>query len=279
MKKLNWKKVKSIKFLLIGLLVFTCFAHAEQETYPRMGVIASSTEMASINYYCSKPKDDKINYRKIECEIYYQTLRKGKSNFQKAMIEDDFKKKGVPSEMCTMFGKKNIVYMTVAEVEAEVNKQDDTRNSFNRDMIAEMTPVLQRMCKEKTLESVLKFAEFSANIEINTCEIESSKVKEIFTELPQNKGERSLWISEDSPMPPCGRKDVIKFIPAKDGRWAIQYEHIVLNKQAKDDNGKMCRDLDGVRNVFNSSNNTWNSPCKYIKLANKGAWNGPFNPK
>jgi hypothetical protein len=271
--------MKNIKFLLTGFLVFAGVANAEQESYPRMGVIASSTEMASINYSCTKPKDDKVNYKKIECEIYYQTLRKGKAQLQKAMIEEDFKKQGIPSDMCNMFGKKNIVDMTVAEVQAEIDKQDDTRNSFNRDMIVEMTPVLQKMCREKTLASVLKFAEFSANIETNTCEIESSKIKETFTELPQKKGERSLWISEDSPMPPCGRKDIIKFMPTKDGRWSIQFEHMVLNKQAKDDSGKSCKDLDGVRNVFNSSNSTWNSPCKFIKLANKGAWNGPFNPK
>jgi hypothetical protein len=271
--------MNKLKFLLLGFIALAFSAHAEQEMYPRMGVIASSNEIASINYSCTKPKDDKVNYRKIECEMYYQTLKKGQSKFQKAMIEDEFKKKGMPAEMCTLFGNKNITDMTVAEVQAELNRQDATRNSFNREMIAEMTPVLQKMCKEKTLESVLKFAEFSANIDANTCEVEAKKLKETFTELPQNKGERSLWISEDSPMPPCGRKDIIKFVPLKDGRWAIQFEHVVLNKQAKDDDGKMCKDLDGVRNVFNSMNSTWNFPCKHIKLANKGAWNGPFNPK
>jgi hypothetical protein len=271
--------MKSIRFLLVGLIALTCSAHAVQETYPRMGVIASSTEIASINYSCSKPKDDKVNYKKIECEISYQTLKKGKPILQKAMIEEEFKKNGYPAEMCTMFSKKNVIDMSVAEVQIELNKKDATRNGFNRDMIAEMTPVLQKMCKEKTLESVYKFVEFSSNIEANTCEIVSRKMKETFTELPQNKGERSLWISEDQAMPPCGRKDIIKFIPTSEGQWAVQFEHVILNRHAKDDDGKMCKELDGVRNIFNSSNATWNMPCKYIKLANKGAWQGPFNPK
>ena len=260
-------------------MVLACSAHAEQEMYPRMGVIASSTEVASINYSCSKPKDDKVNYRTIECESHYQTLKKGEYKNPRAQIEDDYKKNGIPTDMCVIAGKKNITNMTVAEVQAELNKRDDTRNSFTKEMIADMTPILHKLCKEKTLDSVLKFAEFIANKEANTCEIETSKTKETFTELPQNKGERSLWISEESPMPPCGRKDIIKFLPADKEWWHIQYEHVVLNKQAKDDDGKSCKQLDGVRNVFNSMSNTWNVPCKHIKLANKGAWNGPFNPK
>jgi hypothetical protein len=272
--------MKKIKFLVAALIAFSGSVFAEQEMYPRMGVIASSNEIASINYSCSKPKDDKINYRTIECEIHYQTLKKiGSVKVQKAAVEEEFKKKGIPSELCTMFGKKNIVDMTLAQVQAEASKQDETRNSFNRDMIAEMTPVLQKMCKEKTLDSFFKFVDFSSGIEENTCEIESGKTKDLFTELPQRKGERSLWISEDAPLPPCGKKAVIKFIPSKNDRWVVQYENVVLNKQAKKEDGQMCKDVDGVRNVFNSSNSTWNLPCKYIKLANKGAWQGPFNPK
>jgi len=263
----------------LSLMSLSCTAFAEEEMYPRTGVIASSTEVASINYSCSKPKDDKVNYRTIECDFYYQTLKKGEYKNQKTLIEDEFKKKGIPADMCVISGKKNITNMTVAEVQAELNKQDNTRNSFTKEIIAETTPILHKMCKEKTLDSVLKFVEFTANIQANTCEIETGKTKETFVELPQNKGERSLWISEQNPIPPCGRKDIIKFIPADKEWWHIQYEHVVLNKQAKNDDGKSCKELDGVRNVFNSKGNTWNMPCKHIKLANKGAWNGPFNPK
>ena len=49
--------MNKLKLLLHGLLAIACSAYAEQEMYPRMGVIASSTEVASINYSCSKPKD------------------------------------------------------------------------------------------------------------------------------------------------------------------------------------------------------------------------------
>jgi hypothetical protein len=271
--------MNKFKISLHLVLVLACSAFAQEDMYPRGGVIASNTEIASITYSCKSPKDDKLNYRTIECEFNYQTLKKGEYKNQRTLIEDEFKKKGIPAEMCLISGKKNITSMTVAEVQAELNKQDNTRNSFTKEMIAEMTPILHKMCKEKTLESFVNFIEFVANKEANTCEIETRKTKETFTELPQNKGERSLWISEQTPMPPCGRKDIIKFMPAEKNWWHIQYEHMVLNKQAKDDDGKSCKELDGVRNYFNSMSNTWNMPCKHIKLSNKGAWSGPFNPR
>ncbi len=267
------------KVILLSLMSLTCAALAQEDMYPRGGMLASSTEISSISYSCKSPKGDTLNYRTIECEINYQTLKKGEYKNQKTLIENDFKKNGIPADMCVISGKKNITSMTVAEVQAELNKKDNTRNSFTKEMIADMTPILHKMCKEKTLQSLFMFTEFVSNIEANTCEIETSKDKKTFTELPQNKGERSLWISEQNPMPPCGRKDIIKFMPTEKNWWHIQYEHVVLNKQAKDDDGKSCRELDGVRNVFNSMSNTWNTPCKHIKLANKGAWNGPFNPK
>jgi hypothetical protein len=266
------------KIICITLMTSVFTVYAEQDMYPRMGVVASSTEIASINYMCKPPKDDKINYRTIECEIYYQTLKKGVYKEQRKLIEDEFKKRGIPTEMCSLASKKNITSMSISEVQAELDKQDKTQNSFTKEMIANMAPILHKMCKERTLESVIKFVEFTSNIEANTCEIQTSKTKETFTELPQQKGERSLWISEENPIPPCGRKDIIKFIPVEKNWWHVQYEHAVLNKQAKDDDGKSCKEVDGVKNVFNSMSNTWNMPCKHIKLANKGAWNGPFNP-
>jgi len=267
------------KIFLLSCMLLTFAVFAGDEIYPRVGVIASNTEIASINYSCMSPKDDKINYRTIECEISYQTLKKGEYKNQRKLIEDDFKKNGVPTDMCVLSGKKNIATMTVAEVQTELNKHDNTRNIFAKEMIAEISPILHKMCKEKSLESLIKFVEFASIREANTCEIETSKTKEIFRELPQNKGERSLWVSEQNSIPPCGRKDIIKFIPADKQFWHVQYEHIVLNKQANDDNGNSCKELDGVRNTFNSTANTWNLPCKHIKLANKGAWSGPFNPK
>ncbi|PUE35521.1 hypothetical protein B9Z46_10770 [Limnohabitans sp. Hippo4] len=268
-----------MKIFLLSFAFLTLTVFAQDETYPKVGVIASNTEIASINYSCMRPKDDKSNYRTIECEISYQTIKKGEYRNQRELIEEEFKKSGIPTDMCVMYGKKNIANMTVAEVQAELNKIDNTKNSFAKEMLYELAPILQKMCKEKTLESLIKFVEFVSMKEANTCEIETSKTKEIFRELPQNKGERSLWISEQSSIPPCGRKDIIKFIPTEKNWWHLQYEHVVLNKQAKDDNGKLCKDLDGVRNIFNSTANTWNFPCKHIKLSNRGAWNGPFNPK
>lgn len=271
--------MNKLKFLFHISLALACSAYAEQNMYPRTGVIASSTEIASLKYSCSKPKDDKINYRIIECDFYYQTLKKGEFINQRTLIADEFRKSDIPEEICVISGKKNIKNMTVAEVQAELDSQHKTQNKFTKELIAEITPILHNMCKEKTLDSFFKLVEIQANIKANTCEIETGKTKETFTELPQKKGERSLWISEQNSMPPCGRKDIIKFIPIDKERWHIQYEHIVLNKQAKNDDGKSCKLLDGVRNIFNSTANTWNTPCKHIKLANKGAWNGPFNPK
>ena len=266
-------------FLLIGLCMTCTVTFAQNELFPRMGVIASSTEMASINYQCKRPKDDKVNYRTMECEISYQTLKGRKSpKFDKAEIDAEYKKTGIPSDLCTM-GKsnKNVSDVTLAELIAE-SKDDSHWTNFNKEVVTEMLPILQRMCKEKSVDSVYKLIEFQNGVEKNTCEIESSNLKEVFTESPQ-KGGRSVWISEGSSLPPCGKKEIIKFAPkGKDG-WTIQFENIVLNKQAKDDDGKMCKDFDGLRNNFNSSSSTWVLPCKYIKLANRGAWHGPFNPR
>jgi len=124
----------------------------------------------------------------------------------------------------------------------------------------------------------VEFLSFLARIDENTCEIESGSFKRIFYELPQGKGARSLWISEGYPVMPCGKKEVIKFIPAESGGWTLKFEYVVLNTLGKEDDGRMCENSAGVRNVFNSHNNTWNLPCKHIKLANNGGA-GPFNPQ
>ena len=256
----------------ISLSVF-----ANEEIHPSFGLISSSTEIASINYSCSSPKSES-GTRKIECELSYETIKKGRYNLQKEAIEAEFKIKGIPQDMCTMFDGKNIVDMSVSEINAAINRKDSTLNSFNREVTNAMIPVLKRMCKEKTLESLISFGELMAGIEANTCEIQSSKVKKLFVELTQAKGQRSIWVSDGVPSTQCGKKEVIKFLPAEDKRWHLQYENVILNKQAKDDTGKLCREQDGVRNEFNSRNSTWIFPCKYIKITNTGAWRGPSNP-
>jgi hypothetical protein len=267
----------NIKWGLFIIIFIENFASAEQDLHPRWGVMASTTENASIKYSCSKPKSDASGNRQIECELSYQKLKKGNPKSQKSQIEAEFKKNGIPSEMCSIFGKKNIVIMTQAEIQAEVSK-DNTLNSFNKEIIAEMTPILQKMCKEKTLESLNKLIDFTENIEVNTCEIETRIIKENFSELSQKKMERSFWISEGKAYPPCGKKEIIKIIPIKNNLWSIQFEHIILEKQVKNDGGKLCKDLDGIINIFNSSNTILKPPCKYIKLESKESWLGPFNP-
>jgi hypothetical protein len=89
-------------------MTMACAAYAEQDTYPRMGVVASSTEIASINYSCKPPKDDKLNYRTIECEIHYQTLKKGEYKNQRALIEDEFKKRAY-HQICASYQAKKIL--------------------------------------------------------------------------------------------------------------------------------------------------------------------------
>lgn len=265
-----------ILFLFVASLL-SIPAFANEETHPRFGLISSSTEMSSINYSCSSPKSES-GARKIECELSYETLKKGKYDLQKEAIEAEFKTKGIPQDMCTMFDGKNILDMSVSEINSAMNRKDSTLNSFNREVTTAMIPVLKRMCKEKTLESLNGFAELMAGIEANTCEIQSSKVKKLFVELTQAKGQRSVWISDGVPLTQCGKKEVIKFLPAADKRWHLHYENIILNKQAKDDAGKSCKEQDGIRNEFNSKNSTWVLPCKYIKITNTGAWRGPSNP-
>jgi hypothetical protein len=106
------------KIFLLSYMLLTFAVFANDETYPRVGVIASNTEIASINYSCMSPKDDKINYRTIECEISYQTLKKGEYKNQRKLIEDDFKKNGVPTDMCVLSGKckQNLISMTTQEI-------------------------------------------------------------------------------------------------------------------------------------------------------------------
>lgn len=266
-------------FNSFALIVIPCVAMAQQDNYPRMDVLASSSEMASINYACNKPVAKAGEYKKIECDISYQVLRnQKKTQVPRKEIEDEFKKKGFPGDICKMYGK-NIAGMTIEEVRVEAERQEEPLNDFNRMIISEMTPILQEMCREKSLDSFLKFVKFSQEIESNTCEIESKKIRETFTELPQKKDNRSLWVSEGNSLPPCGKKEIIKFVPLGSNSWAVHFENIILNKQAKTDSGGACKDLEGDRNLFNSHNNVWILPCKYIKVANKAAWQGPFNPK
>lgn len=270
--------MKNYRKFLFLIYFISISVHATEDYYPRIGVIASKDEIASINYNCSKPKDDRINYRTTECELSYETLKKGKYDFQAKDVEAEYKKNGFPKELCMTFGERNIADMTQAEIDLEISKGDRSLNDFNIDMISKMIPILKVACKDRTLNSLKNFINLMQRVEADTCTVESVILKRTFVELPQQKGQRSLWVNENSASPPCGKKEIIKFVPLKERRWAIQFENIILNKSAKTDEGDSCDQLNGVRNTFDSFSSTWNLPCKHIKLTNRGAWKGPFNP-